>query len=88
MSLKRLTDRLPLQVPQPHHLVIATATATARLAIEAKCYRTNSICVSLEGLTILRAQNRSVLTYLVVACRAARQGQPVPSLLPADTSIP
>lgn len=32
--------------------------------------------------TSLRAQNRSVLEYLVQACRASRQGLPAPSLLP------
>jgi len=36
----------------------------------------------------LRSQNRPVLDYLVEACRAARQGQPTPSLLPADSSTP
>ena len=30
----------------------------------------------------LRAQQRSVLEYLTAACEAARQGMPVPSLLP------
>ena len=38
--------------------------------------------------TTLRAQNRSVLEYLIHACRAARQGKPAPSLLPADSSTP
>ncbi len=38
--------------------------------------------------TTLRAQNRSVLDYLIHACRAARQGKPAPSLLPADSSTP
>lgn len=36
----------------------------------------------LTVMTTLRAQNRSVLDYLVEACRAARQGKPAPSLLP------
>jgi hypothetical protein len=35
--------------------------------------------------TTLRAQNRSVLDYLIHACRAARQGKSAPSLLPADS---
>jgi hypothetical protein len=29
-----------------------------------------------------------VLEYLVEACRAARQGLPAPSLLPADSTTP
>jgi transposase len=42
----------------------------------------------LTVVTTLRSQNRPVLDYLVEACRAARQGQPAPSLLPADTQPP
>lgn len=42
----------------------------------------------LTVVTTLRSQNRPVLDYLVEACRAARQGQPVPSLLPVDPSTP
>ncbi len=42
----------------------------------------------LTVVTTLRAQNRSVLEYLVEACRAARQGQPTPSLLPVDSITP
>jgi len=42
----------------------------------------------LTVVTTLRSQNRPVLDYLVEACRAARQGQPTPSLLPADSSTP
>jgi transposase len=42
----------------------------------------------LTVVTTLRAQNRPVLDYLVKACRAARQGQPAPSLLPIDTATP
>lgn len=42
----------------------------------------------LTVVTTLRSQNRPVVDYLVEACRAARQGQPVPSLLPADTPTP
>lgn len=42
----------------------------------------------LTVVTTLRSQNRPVLDYLVDACRAARQGQPAPSLLPADSSTP
>jgi hypothetical protein len=42
----------------------------------------------LTVVTTLRSQNRPVLDFLVEACRAARQGQPVPSLLPTDTSAP
>jgi transposase len=42
----------------------------------------------LTVVTTLRSQNRPMLDYLVEACRATRQGQPVPSLLPADTSTP
>lgn len=38
----------------------------------------------LTVVTTLRAQNRSVLDYLVDACQAFRQGLPAPSLLPAD----
>ena len=30
----------------------------------------------------LRAQKRNVLEYMTTACRAAREGQPAPSLLP------
>ncbi|MFM7424389.1 MAG: IS66 family transposase [Elainella sp.] len=37
----------------------------------------------LTVVTTLRTQNRPVLEYLIEACRAARQGQPAPSLLPA-----
>ena len=39
----------------------------------------------LTVVTTLRSQNRPVLDYLVEACRAARQGQLAPSLLPADS---
>jgi hypothetical protein len=42
----------------------------------------------LTVVTSLRAQNRPVLDYLIHACRAARQGKPAPSLLPADSSTP
>jgi transposase len=42
----------------------------------------------LSVVTTLRSQNRPVLDYLVEACRAARQGQPAPSLLPTDTATP
>jgi transposase len=42
----------------------------------------------LTVVTTLRAQNRPVLEYLVEACRAARQGQPAPSLLPTGSSTP
>lgn len=42
----------------------------------------------LTVVTTLRAQNRPVLDYLVEACRAARQGQTAPSLLPVDSSTP
>jgi transposase len=42
----------------------------------------------LTVVTTLRSQNRPVLDYFVEACRAARQGQPVPSLLPAESSTP
>jgi len=42
----------------------------------------------LTVVTTLRSQNRSVLDYLVKACRAARQNQPAPSLLPADSGTP
>lgn len=42
----------------------------------------------LTVVTTLRSQNRPVLDYLVDACRAARQGQPAPSLLPVDSSTP
>lgn len=38
--------------------------------------------------TSLRAQNRSVLEYLVQACRASRQGLPSPSLLPIQDCTP
>jgi transposase len=38
--------------------------------------------------TSLRSQNRPVLDYLVDACRAARNGQIPPSLLPAASSTP
>jgi transposase len=38
--------------------------------------------------TSLRAQNRSVLEYLVQACRASRQGQTPPSLLPTQDCAP
>lgn len=36
----------------------------------------------LTVVTTLRAQHRDVLEYLAQATRAARQGQPAPSLLP------
>jgi transposase len=39
----------------------------------------------LTVVTTLLSQNRSVLDYLVSACRVARQGQPTPSLVPVDT---
>ncbi|MGH2413309.1 MAG: IS66 family transposase [Microcystaceae cyanobacterium] len=42
----------------------------------------------LTVVTTLRSQNRPVLDYLVEACRAARQGQPAPSLLPAQSNTP
>jgi len=42
----------------------------------------------LTVVTTLRSQNRPVLDYLVEAYRAARRGQPVPSLLPIDTTTP
>lgn len=42
----------------------------------------------LTVVTTLRSQNRPVLDYLVEACRAARQGQPAPSLLPAVSTTP
>lgn len=42
----------------------------------------------LTVVTSLRAQNRPVLDYLIHTCRAARQGKPAPSLLPADSSTP
>lgn len=42
----------------------------------------------LTVVTTLRAQNRSVLDYLVDACRAARNRQIPPSLLPAVSSSP
>lgn len=42
----------------------------------------------LTVVTTLRCQNRPVLEYLVEACRAARQGQPAPSLLPAQNFTP
>ena len=38
----------------------------------------------LTVVTSLRSQNRPVLEYLVQACRAKRQGQSAPSLLPAQ----
>jgi len=51
---------------------------------------TGSLFVSrmLTVVTTLRSQNRPLLDYLVDACRAARLGQPAPSLLPADSSTP
>jgi transposase len=42
----------------------------------------------LTVVTSLRSQNRPVLDYLVHACRAARQGQIPPSLLPAPSNTP
>lgn len=42
----------------------------------------------LTVVTSLRAQNRPVLEYLVQACRAARQNQSAPSLLPAQDCTP
>lgn len=42
----------------------------------------------LTVVTSLRSQRRSVLEYLVLACRAARQGQPTPSLLPSQDCTP
>lgn len=42
----------------------------------------------LTVVTTLRSQHRPVLEYLVEACRAARQGQLAPSLLPADSGTP
>lgn len=42
----------------------------------------------LTVVTTLRSQNRPVLNYLVEACRAARQSQPAPSLLPVDSRTP
>jgi transposase len=36
----------------------------------------------LTVVTTLRSQERNVLEYMTVACRAAREGQPSPSLLP------
>jgi transposase len=42
----------------------------------------------LTVVTTLRAQDRRVLDYLVEACRAARQGLPVPSLIPTDSGTP
>jgi transposase len=42
----------------------------------------------LTVVTTLRSQNRPVLDYLVDACRAARNGQLPPSLLPAASSSP
>lgn len=42
----------------------------------------------LTVVTTLRAQQRNVLVYLVEACRAARQGQSPPSLLPAQNCTP
>lgn len=49
---------------------------------------TGSLFVSrmLTVMTTLRAQNRPVLDYLVDACRATRQGQPAPSLLPVNNT--
>jgi hypothetical protein len=41
----------------------------------------------LTVVTTLRSQNRSVLDYLVEACRATRQGRSAPSLLPANTNL-
>ena len=38
--------------------------------------------------TFLRAQNHSVLEYLVQACRASRQGLPTSSLLPIEDPTP
>jgi transposase len=42
----------------------------------------------LTVVTSLRCQNRSVLEYLVQACRASRQGELPPSLLPTHNTIP
>jgi transposase len=42
----------------------------------------------LTVVTSLRAQNRSVLEYLEQACRAKRQGQLPPSLLPIQNCTP
>lgn len=42
----------------------------------------------LTVVTSLRSQNRPVLEYLVQACRAKRQGQSAPSLLPAQDCTP
>ena len=42
----------------------------------------------LTVVTTLRAQNRPVLEYLVQACRATRQGQSAPSLLPGENATP
>jgi transposase len=42
----------------------------------------------LTVVTSLRSQNRPVLDYLVDVCRAARQGQIPPSLLPTACSTP
>jgi transposase len=42
----------------------------------------------LTVVTTLRSQNRPVVNYLVEACRATRQGQLAPSLLPPDTLTP
>jgi transposase len=39
-------------------------------------------------VTTLRSQNRSVLDYLTEACRAARNGNSAPSLLPIDSPTP
>jgi len=39
----------------------------------------------LTVVTTLRRQQRHVLDYLTEACRAKRQGQPAPSLLPCST---
>lgn len=52
--------------------------------------QSGSVFVSriLTVVTTLRVQKRPVLDYLVEACRAARQGLPAPSLLPADSTTP
>jgi hypothetical protein len=42
----------------------------------------------LTVVTSLRTQNRPVLEYLVQACRASRQGQTAPSLLPTHDCTP
>jgi hypothetical protein len=36
----------------------------------------------LTVVTTLRSQQRNVLEYMTAACRAAREGNPAPSLLP------